>query len=97
MMETAEKDNANNMNKLTSKIDKLRNSITKGFDLLKQVMTHQQPYYPVAQSLQPAHSSNYQYGHMQTIQPGTRPALQGMKGGNQFFYTITVPRKHRKQ
>ena len=38
-METAEKDNANNMNKLTSAIDKLRNSITEGFDLLKQVIT----------------------------------------------------------
>ena len=62
--------------------------------MLKQVITNPQyPTFSAQQYPQPAHSNNYQYGHIQGMQQCTRPTMQGTQGasgGNQFSFTQAI-------
>lgn len=91
MMENTEKEHSQCLNKLTSNIEKLSSSIVDGFALLRQSMTRQplHPMQPMPNYMQSQGSSNYPYpyGHIQSTQSSTRPAMQGI---GQFSYTQSV-------
>ena len=88
MMENAEKQNTNNIDKLTSVIDKLTNSISEGFHLLKQQLNSQQPNPQQPNPQQPYMFPTYSQPYIQnnSLQYGMHgsavPAMQGRPNTN---------------
>ena len=91
MMEKVENQNINNIDKLTSVIDKLTNSISEGFDLLKQQLNSQQPN-PQQPYMFPTYSQPYmQNNSLQYGMHGSAvPAMQGRPNTHTMSYTKSL-------